>query len=152
MHALMQQTSLDSRSRIAFFQRTRGPCSLRADEHDRVSVTAAIVQNVLVGAVISAAADSGAGREILAVGVAPAHRGHGLASSMLQAHVGSFRPGDEPLSATITVAERDPVEPFDHKLRASIARRVFEGAGFEVRPASGRIRGVDPLALEATLG
>ncbi len=123
-----------------------------ADERDRLSVTAAIVQDVLVGAVVSAAAESGAGREILAIGVAPEHRGHGLASAMLEAHVASFRPGDESLSATITVAERDPIEPLDHALRASIARRLFEGAGFEVRPASGRIRGVDPLALEATLG
>ena len=122
-----------------------------ADERDRVSVTAAIVQNVIVGAVVSAAAESGAGREILAVGVAPEHRGHGLASAMLEAHVASFRPGDEPLSATVTVAERDPIEPLDHALRASIARRLFEGAGFEVRPASGRLRGVDPLALEATI-
>jgi GNAT superfamily N-acetyltransferase len=122
-----------------------------ADERDRVSVTAAIVQNVVVGAVVSAATESAAGREILAVGVAPVHRGHGLASSMLQAHVDSFRPGDEPISAIITVAERDPFEPLDHALRASIARRLFEGAGFEVRPAPGRIRSVDPLALEATL-
>ena len=122
-----------------------------ADERDRVSVTAAIVQDVLVGAVVSAAGESGAGREILAIGVAPEHRGHGLASSMLAAHVASFHPGDERLSATVTVAERDPIEPLDHALRASIARHLFEGAGFEVRPASGRLRGVDPLALEATL-
>ena len=123
-----------------------------ADERDRLSVTAAIVQDVLVGAVVSAAAESGAGREILAVGVAPEHRGHGLASAMLEAHVASFRPGDEPLSVTVTVAERDPIEPLDHALRASIARRLFEGAGFDVRPAAGRLRGVDPLALEATRG
>ena len=71
---------------------------------------------------------------------------------MLEAHIASFRPADEPISTTITVAERDPFDPLDHALRASIARRLFEGAGFEVRPASGRIRGVDPLALEATLG
>jgi acetoin utilization protein AcuC len=121
-------------------------------ENDRVSVTAAIVQNVIVGAIVSAASASSPGREILAVGVAPEHRGHGLASAMLEAHVASFRPGDESLSATITVAERDPIDPLDHALRASIARGLFEGAGFEVRPASGRVRGVDPLALEATLG
>ena len=123
-----------------------------ASEEDRVSVTAAIVQDVIVGAIVSAAAESGVSREILAVGVAPEHRGHGLASAMLEAHVASFRPGDERLAATITVAERDPIEPLDHALRASIARRLFEGAGFEVRPASGRVRSVDPLALEATLG
>ena len=122
-----------------------------ADERDRLSVTAAIVQDVMVGAVVSAAKESGVGREILAIGVAPEHRGHGLASAMLEAHVASFRPGDESLSATITVAERDPVEPLDHALRASIARRLFEGAGFDVRRAAGRVRGVDALALEATL-
>jgi len=123
-----------------------------ADVRDRMSVTAAVVQNVLVGAVVSAAMESGSGREILAIGVAPEHRGHGLASSMLQAHVDSFRPGDEPFAATVTVAERDPIEPLDHALRASIARRLFEGAGFEVRPAPGRLRSIDPFAIQATLG
>ena len=152
MRASRHRTSRGSRSRIASFRPIHDPCSPPRHERDRVSVTAAIVQDVIVGAVVSAAAESGAGREILAVGVAPEHRGHGLASAMLQAHVASFRPGDERLSATITVAERDPIEPLDHALRASIARRLFEGAGFEVRPASGRVRGVDPLALEATLG
>ena len=142
----------ESRSRIASFRLHPRSMLAAADERDRVSVTAAIVQDVMVGAVVSAAAESGVGREILAIGVAPEHRGHGLASAMLEAHVASFRPGDESLSATITVAERDPIEPLDHALRASIARRLFEGAGFEVRPASGRLRGVDPLALEATLG
>jgi ribosomal protein S18 acetylase RimI-like enzyme len=123
-----------------------------AHPSDRVSITGAVVQDVIVGLVVSAAAESGVGREILALGVAPEHRGHGLASAMLEAHVNSFRPGDESLSANITVAERDPFGPLDHALRASIARRLLEGAGFEVRPASGRVRGVDPLAIEATRG
>ena len=123
---------------------------LNAPDRDRLSVTAALVQHVLVGAVVSAADAEGSARRILALGVAPEHRGHGLAAAMLRAHVDSFRPGDEPLLATITVAERDPIEPLDHALRASITRRLFEGAGFEVRPASGRIRGVDHRALEAT--
>jgi acetoin utilization protein AcuC len=125
---------------------------LNAPDRDRLSVTAALVQDVLVGSVVSAADTEGSGRRILALGVAPEHRGHGLAGAMLQAHVDSFRPGDQPLLATITVAERDPIQPLDHALRASIARRLFEGAGFEVRPASGRIRSVDPRALEAILG
>jgi hypothetical protein len=70
---------------------------------------------------------------------------------MLRAHVDSFRSGDEPLFTTITVAERDWVDPLEPSLRASLARRLFEGAGFAVRPASGSIRAIDPLALEATL-
>jgi len=124
---------------------------LRTRPGDRFSMTAAVVQEVVVGAVASAASATGSGREILAVGVTPEHRGHGLATAMLRAHVDSFRSGDEPLFTTITVAERDWVDPLEASLRASVARRLFEGAGFAVRPASRSHRAIDPLALEATL-
>ena len=60
MHASRHRTSRGSRSRIAFFRCIRGSMLATADERDRVSVTAAIVQDVLVGAVVSAAAESGA--------------------------------------------------------------------------------------------
>ena len=122
-----------------------------AGERDRVSVTAAVVRDVVVGAVVSTASASGRGREIIAVGVAPDHRGHGLGSAMLRAHVESFRPGDEPLSATVTVAERDWVDPLEPSVRVSIARRLFETAGFTVRPVDGPVRSIDPLAFEASL-
>jgi acetoin utilization protein AcuC len=122
-----------------------------ASDRDRVGVTAAVVQGVVVGAVVSAAgAAPGSGRQLLAAGVAPEHRGHGLATAMLRAHVESFRPGDETWSATVTVAERDPVEPLDRALRADVARRLLAGAGFEVRPGPGAMRMIDPLALDAT--
>ena len=126
--------------------------SLRSGRGDRPSVTAAVVGEVVVGAVVSAASSAGDGREILSVGVAPEHRGQGLASAMLEAHVGSVRPGDEPLSAAVTVAERDWVDPLEPALRASVARRLFEGAGFTIRPAAGTVRAIDPLAFEAALG
>jgi acetoin utilization protein AcuC len=126
--------------------------SLRTRPRDRMSVTAAVVQDVVVGAVVSAASATGRGRDILSLGVAPEHRGHGLAAAMLKAHVGSFRPGDEPLSATITVAERDWLDPLEPALRASVARRLFEDAGFQVRPAAAGVRSIDPLAVEASLG
>jgi acetoin utilization protein AcuC len=121
-----------------------------ASERDRVRVTAAVVREVVVGAVVSAAgAAPGSGRQLLAVGVAPGHRGHGLATAMLRAHVESFRPGDEAWTATVTVAERDPVEPLDRALRADVARRLLAGAGFEVRPAAGALRTIDPLSVDA---
>jgi acetoin utilization protein AcuC len=126
--------------------------SLRTRAGDRLSVTAAVVQDVVVGAVVSAASATGRGREIVSVGVAPEHRGHGLATAMLEAHVGSFQPGDEPLSATLTVAERDWLDPLEPALRTSVARRLFERAGFSVRPASGSVRAIDPLAFDASLG
>ena len=123
-----------------------------AVDRDRLSLTAAVVQDVVVGAVVSVASATGYGRQILSVGVAPEHRGHGLAAAMLETHVGSFRPGDEPISATVTVAERDWVAPLEPALRSSVARRLFEGAGFSVRPVDGGVRAIDPLAFEAALG
>jgi ribosomal protein S18 acetylase RimI-like enzyme len=126
--------------------------SLRTRPGDRLSVTAAVVQGVVVGAVVSAASTAGQGRQILSVGVAPEHRGHGLATAMVEAHVGSFQPGDEPLSATLTVAERDWLDPLEPALRTSVARRLFERAGFSVRPADGSVRAIDPLAFDASLG
>jgi ribosomal protein S18 acetylase RimI-like enzyme len=126
--------------------------SLRTRSGDGLSLTAAVVQDIVVGAVVSAVPATGTGREILSVGVAPEHRGHGLASAMLRAHVGSFRRDDEPLSATVTVAERDWVDPLEPALRASVARRLFERAGFSVRPAEGTVRAIDPDAFEAVIG
>jgi acetoin utilization protein AcuC len=126
--------------------------SQRTRPGDRLSVTAAVVQDVVVGAVVSAASAAGHGRQILSVGVAPAHRGHGLAAAMLEAHVASFRPADEPMSATVTIAERDWVDPQEPSVRASIVRRLFERAGFTVRPADGSVRAIDPLALAAVIG
>jgi len=126
--------------------------SLRTRPGDRLSVTAAVVQDVVVGAVVSAASAAGHGRQILSVGVAPVHRGHGLAAAMLEAHVASFRPADEPMSATVTVAERDWVDPQEQSVRVSIARRLFQRAGFTVRPADGSVRAIDPLALAAVIG
>jgi hypothetical protein len=53
------------------------------------------------------------------------------------------------LRADITLAERDPIEPLERGLRAEIARRLLEGAGFEIRPADPDVRHADPLALGA---
>jgi acetoin utilization protein AcuC len=124
-----------------------------ASERDRVGLTAAVVRDVVVGAVVSAAgASPGSGRQLLAIGVAPGLRGHGLATAMLRAHVESLRPGDEAWTATVTVAERDAVEPLDWPLRADVGRRLLAGAGFEVRPAAGALRTIDPLSVDATRG
>jgi hypothetical protein len=61
-------------------------------------------------------------------------------------------PGGIEYTADITLAERDPVEPLDRALRGSIARRLLERAGFEIRPSdadlphadSGSVRAVRP--------
>ncbi|MDQ2966554.1 MAG: hypothetical protein M3R57_11980, partial [Chloroflexota bacterium] len=110
--------------------------ALRADS----TAVAAVAGDTVVGLAIVAS------RQLLAVGVAPAFRRNGLAGRLLGALV--ERVGGE-LEALVTVAERDPVEPLDHELRASIARRLLERAGFAVEAAAAPLRTIDPHAIRA---
>jgi ribosomal protein S18 acetylase RimI-like enzyme len=101
---------------------------------------------VVVGLIVSAVVGE-SGRELLAVGVAPFARRRGLASALLGRHVDVV---GEPLSAVVTVAERDPFEPLDRGLRADIARRLLDRSGFRVVGAPAAVRRVDPLTIAAT--
>jgi acetoin utilization protein AcuC len=131
--------------------------SLRAIlDPSRLDLTIAADGGRVIGLVASTAstpttAGTGAPRSILAVGVAPGARRSGLATELLKRHLASFDPATA-WSATVTAAERDPVEPLDRTLRATIARRLLERAGFDVIPAAGQLGRADPAALEATLG
>ena len=113
---------------------------------DGARVSAAVAGSTVVGLVVSHRADPGSAHEILVVGVAPEHRRAGLAAGLLDAHVATLAPGDD-VVAEVTLAERDVVEPLDRSLRASIARRLLERAGFEVAPADPSVRSVDPAAI-----
>ena len=53
------------------------------------------------------------------------------------------------MTAEVTVAERDPLEPLDVGLRRDIARRLLGGAGFDLRDATGPVRAADPFAISA---
>jgi acetoin utilization protein AcuC len=99
----------------------------------------AIAEDRIVGLAIA-----NAGR-VVEVGVAPAYRRQGVGSALLRMLVSL----SGPLSAVVTVAERDPIEPLDRRLRADIAHKLLGAAGFEVRPASGDIGRLDPMAIEA---
>jgi acetoin utilization protein AcuC len=116
-----------------------------------LDLTAAIAGDTVVGLVASAHDDpahAAHGRSILAVGVTPVARRQGLATAMLRKHVQHFgRSG--PMAASVTLAERDPVEPLDRDLRAIVSRRLLEHAGFDVGPAPGRLADADPGALIA---
>ncbi len=113
---------------------------------DPARVSAAVVGTSVVGLAVSAPADPRDGAmELLGLGVAPALRGQGLAGRLLAEHAVSGT------LASVTLAERDVIEPLDRGLRASIARRLLEGAGFELKPTDGAIRAVDPLAITARL-
>ncbi len=134
--------------------------SLRAIlDPSRLDLTIAAVGGRVVGLVASAAetattattVGAGSSRSILAVGVAPEARRRGLATELLKRHLASFDPTTA-WSATVTAAERDPVEPLDRAVRATIARRRLERHGFDVAPAAGQLGRADPAALEATRG
>jgi acetoin utilization protein AcuC len=117
---------------------------------DGVALTAAVDGTTVVGLAVSAAPGRWAGeRRLLALGVAPAARRQGLGRRLLEAHVTGLRPGDHPMTALVTAAERDPVEPLDRALRREIARRLLESTGFELMRAPGPPGEADPGALAA---
>jgi hypothetical protein len=66
---------------------------------------------------------------------------------MLEAHLALPGVAGSEMTVELTVAERDPVDPLDRSLRASIMARVLERSGFRIDPADVAIRGIDPLAI-----
>ena len=118
--------------------------------NDGVGVTAAVDGTLVVGLALSAAPASWAGeRRLLALGVAPSARRQGLATRLLATHLAGLRPGDNPLSALVTAAERDPVEPLPRADRAVITRSLLTRAGFDVSKAPGPPGEADSGALHA---
>ncbi|MEA2611775.1 MAG: acetoin utilization protein AcuC [Chloroflexota bacterium] len=113
---------------------------------DGALVAAAVAGTRVVGLAVAGPRDGRAKREHLVVGVAPAFRRQGLATRLLDACVAA---ADVDLTAEVTVAERDPIEPLDRALRATIARQLLERAGFEIAAAADDVRLADPGALRA---
>jgi acetoin utilization protein AcuC len=114
-----------------------------------LSLTMAVDGATAVGLVVSAPDDPlepAAARSVLAIGVAPAWRRQGLATRMLAAHVEEIGRAGTQWAATVTLAERDPVEPLDRSLRSDIAQRIYGGAGFATDEPDNRLRLVDPGA------
>jgi GNAT superfamily N-acetyltransferase len=109
-------------------------------------VTAAVEGTTVVGVALAGPIDELGRRDLLALGVAPAFRRQGLATALLEACVAS---GDAEHTAGITLAERDPIEPLDRAFRGSIARRLRERAGFEIRLSDADLRRADPGAFNA---
>jgi acetoin utilization protein AcuC len=110
---------------------------------DGLRVSAAVVGSTIVGLAISRV--DGSTEDLLALGVAPAHRREGLAGRILAAHAS----GDRISTAKVTLAERDVFEPLDRAERASIARRLLTKAGYRIEAAAGAVRSVDPAAIVA---
>jgi len=115
-----------------------------------IGLTMAVDGARAVGLVVSALDDPtapAAARSVLAIGVAPPWRRQGLATRMLAAHVHAFGRAGTAWAATVTLAERDAVEPLDRSLRGAIAARIYERAGFVSEAPGGSLQAVDPGAL-----
>ena len=95
--------------------------------------------------------EAGRSEERLALGVAPGFRRRGLGRKLLVEHLASTAAGTR-IHAAIGVAERDVVEPLDHRLRIDIARRLLVGASFVVERAADPVGRIDPLAMVGTRG
>jgi ribosomal protein S18 acetylase RimI-like enzyme len=122
---------------------------LLAALRDGARVSAALDETRIVGVLVSRWSNELLSNEILALGVAPAARRAGLATRLVDAHLGLLRPGEDGLRAEVTVGERDAVEPLDRAERTTIARRLLERAGCAVRRAPGDVGLADPEALLA---
>ena len=105
-------------------------------------VSAAVADSTAVGLAVSSAVDPRDGTsELLALGVAPGHRRRGIAAALLRGHAARGS------TAVVTLAERDPLDPLPRDVRASIARRLFETAGYEIKPVDEVVRAIDPGAF-----
>ena len=111
-------------------------------------MTLAVDGATVVGIAASMAGDDGS-RELTLVSVAPSARRKGLATELLRRHIAAAPAAAGGWRARVTVAERDPVDPLDRQLRATIARRLLLGARFEVSRAAGDIGRADTNAIDA---
>jgi acetoin utilization protein AcuC len=114
---------------------------------DGARVSAAVDGAALVGLALSVASDRG--MDLVALGVAPAYRRRGLGTELLRTHLDRFATDGSAVTATITLAERDPIEPIALVERVAIGRRLLGSAGFVVEPAADPINRIDPSAFRA---
>ncbi|MFL5679254.1 MAG: acetoin utilization AcuC family protein [Chloroflexota bacterium] len=105
---------------------------------------AAVAGDAIVGLAVAERDDDTKPSELVALGVAPDHRRRRLGTALLAALGGAVT---GPLGATVTVAERDTIDPLDRRVRASLARTMLERAGFDVGAADGAAGSLDPFAV-----
>ena len=129
---------------------------------DGAIIVGAVSGDTLVGIAVLATAERGQGAlpgaqgslspdlRLVALGVAPDFRRHGLATALLR-RAGELSDG-RPVTAVVTLAERDPMEPLPAQTRAAIAGRLLISADFSVAAAPGSLGRADPGALAARRG
>jgi GNAT superfamily N-acetyltransferase len=117
-------------------------------EGPAVRLSAALDGTHVVAVALSAPSRSDpAGRELLALGVAPAARRAGLGTRLLAAHLASLERTGGPLAAVVSVGDRDPVDPLGIDVRRRVATRLLSGAGLVAVHAPAPLLRVDRAAL-----
>jgi GNAT superfamily N-acetyltransferase len=155
--SILPRVEADAWARLTLASRVIAPAEPSAAHalvlaaiRDGAAVCAAVEGTTVVGLAITRSADDTPRSNLLAVGVAPPWRRQGLATGLLAARLNAGRPGDVDHEAVITVGERDPFEPLDVRIRATLARRLLTGAGFDVVLAGTALEAGDSISLRAT--
>ena len=115
---------------------------------DRAVLVGAVAGEWLVGVALAAPVPEIAADRLVALGVAPDARRHGLATALLRALVAEQDRRGRALVVLHTAAERDPFEPLPRDVRRRIADRLLR-EGFETRPAPTWLAAADSWATVA---
>jgi acetoin utilization protein AcuC len=146
--------ALDARAldRLSLAPRTIPPANpaegitiLRAAVRDGAAATGAVVGEWLVGVAL-AAPERDRVDSLVALGVAPQWRRHGLGRAILRALVAEQDRLGRGLGALHTVADRDPVEPLPRDVRRHVVDRLLSH-DFEARPLPPGVQAADPMAI-----
>jgi acetoin utilization protein AcuC len=155
--AILPRVEADVWARLTLAPRVIGPAQPEAAHalvlaaiRDGAAVSAAVEGTKVLGVAMTRPAHDAPRSDLVALGVAPAWRRRGLATSLLAARMEAGRPGDVDHESVVTVAERDPFEPLDVGVRAAVARRLLIGAGFDVVLTGAAVGAGDSVSLRAT--
>jgi len=122
---------------------------LRAAVRGGGIATGAVTGEWLVGVALVRPRPPHGEDELVALGVAPSSRRHGIATALLRAIVEEQDRRGRALGVLHTAADRDPFEPFPRELRRDVAVRLLRTGGFEMRPTPPEVAAADPYSLSA---
>jgi acetoin utilization protein AcuC len=145
---LLDRLTLVSRT-IAPVDAGDGLALLRAAVRGGGIATGAVTGEWLVGVALVRPRPPHGEDELVALGVAPSSRRHGIATALLRAIVEEQDRRGRALGVLHTAADRDPFEPFPRELRRDVAVRLLRTGGFEMRPTPPEVAAADPYSLSA---
>jgi GNAT superfamily N-acetyltransferase len=145
---LLDRVTLAART-IAPADAGDGLALLRAAVSGDAIATGAVIGEWLVGVALAAPGSPHGEDELVALGVAPGWRRHGLATVLLRALVEEQDRRGRALGVLHTAADRDPFEPLPRELRRDVATRLLRASGFSMQPAPPGVAAADSYSLSA---